>query len=160
MRYIKPASVALGCGTLLFALGAAATPFPTVNADPPSTEAGVKAEPVEKDMHEFMEYYFQPTYLRLKKSMASEPADKQGWKAIKSDALILAQGGNQLLLLEQSSEADWKKASAEVRSHGAELYRAGKARDFKAASRSYRSMLASCNACHKQYEDGKHILKP
>ena len=36
--------------------------------------------PVEKSMHEFMEYVFQPGYKRLKKNMASEPANKAAWK--------------------------------------------------------------------------------
>jgi hypothetical protein len=59
----------------------------TVHADSPALTS--QPQPVEMDMHEFMEYVFQPTYKRLKSSMASEPADNV-WKGIKSDALILA----------------------------------------------------------------------
>ena len=34
-----------------------------------------EAAPVEDSMHEFMEYVFQPTYLRLKASMAAAPVE-------------------------------------------------------------------------------------
>jgi hypothetical protein len=50
-----------------------------------SPDAGVEvAVPVEDSMHEFMEYVFQPTWLRLKVSMATAPTDNKGWKALKS----------------------------------------------------------------------------
>ena len=43
-----------------------------------SPDAGVEvAVPVEDSMHEFMEYVFQPTYLRLKASMATAPDRQQ-----------------------------------------------------------------------------------
>ena len=43
--------------------------------DSKKSQAGV---PVEPDMHEFMEYVFQPTYKRLKHSIATEPEKPQG----------------------------------------------------------------------------------
>jgi hypothetical protein len=38
-----------------------------------ATQTATGANPVESDMHEFMEYVFSPTYERLKASMASLP---------------------------------------------------------------------------------------
>lgn len=117
--------------------------------------------PVEDSMHEFMEYVFQPTYKRLKTSMAAAPADNTGWKAVKSDALILAESCN-LLYGRKPSEhaADWVKHATASKSAGADLYKAAKAKDFDAAAKSYRIMLDNCNACHRQFENGKHILQP
>lgn len=112
-------------------------------------------------MHEFMEYYFQPTYKRLVVTMAKEPADKAGWRGIKADALILAKGGN--LLLAHTPETDgpaWNELSAAVRNAGAEFYKAGKARDFAAARKHYEAMLKSCNECHDKFADGEHQLTP
>src|SRR5579862_5043618 len=90
----------LGLPTSLIAMlvtGAAITgPRPIQAGDAPQSEA--KLVPVDRSMHEFMEYYFQPTYLRLKPVMAAAPADNAGWKAIKADSLLLAEGGNLLLL--------------------------------------------------------------
>ncbi len=118
-------------------------------------------EPVEKSMHEFMEYVFQPTYLRLKQSMATAPADNKGWKAIKSDSLILAESCN--LLFSRAPEegrADWVAHAKASREKGAALYAAGAKKDFAAAGTAWKTMLESCNACHRQFENGKHILQP
>jgi len=40
------------------------------------------------------------------------------------------------------------------------LYHAAKEKDFAKATTSYKAMLENCNACHRQFEEGKHILKP
>ena len=131
----------------------AANPSPAVPAD--------EAEIVEDSMHEFMEYVFQPTYRRLKVSMATEPADNNGWKAVKSDSLILAESCN-LLFARTPDEgaADWNKHAAASRTNGSELYQAARAKEFAKAATAYKSMLNNCNACHRQFEYGKHILEP
>ncbi len=117
--------------------------------------------PVEDSMHEFMEYVFQPTYLRLKQSMAAAPADNKGWKAIKSDALILAESCNLLYGRKPEEHGeDWVGHATASKEQGAKLYGAAKAKDFEAATSAYKAMLNNCNACHKQFEDGKHILQP
>jgi hypothetical protein len=107
--------------------------------------------PVESDMHEFMEYVFQPTYLRLQKLMASEPADNQGWKGIKADALTLAEGGNLLLIrVPKEDGKQWVQHSVQARDLGGQLYQAAKKKDFKSARKHYETMLTKCNACHQQ----------
>jgi hypothetical protein len=119
------------------------------------------AAPVEDSMHEFMEYVFQPTYLRLKASMAAAPADNKGWKAVKSDSLILAESCNLLLARKPDERGeDWVKHALTSKTHGAQLYKAAKEKNFEAATAAYKTMLDNCNACHKQFEDGKHILQP
>lgn len=118
-------------------------------------------EVVEDSMHEFMEYVFQPTYKRLKVTMAKKPEAKAGWKAMKSDALILAESCNLLFARTPDENAsDWNKHAVGSRVHGAELYQAARKQEFEAATTSYKAMLESCNACHRQFEDGRHILQP
>lgn len=119
------------------------------------------AAPVEDSMHEFMEYVFQPTYLRLKASMATAPADNKGWKAVKSDALILAESCNLLFARKPDQHGeDWTKHAAAAKTYGGKLYNAAKEKNFEGAATAYISMINNCNACHKQFEDGKHILQP
>lgn len=126
-----------------------------------ASETAVIVKPVEPDMHEFMEYVFQPSYKRLKPAMAGEPADKQGWKVIKAESLTLAESGNLLLMrLPKKDAADWAAHSVKVREFGGQLYKAAKARDYKLADKHYKAMIENCNACHKQFENGKHILAP
>jgi len=135
-----------------------AVPLPATSRQPLPAEDVV---PVEDSMHEFMEYVFQPTYLRLKQSMTAAPADNKGWKAIKSDSLILAESCNLLFSRKPADNAeDWIKHAKSSKELGAKLYSAAKAKDFAGATESYKAMLESCNACHRQFEDGKHILTP
>ncbi|MFT4587790.1 MAG: hypothetical protein ACI9VS_000463 [Candidatus Binatia bacterium] len=118
-------------------------------------------KPVEDSMHEFMEYVFEPGYKRLKKNMAAEPKDKNSWKAIKGDALALAEATN--LLFQRKPEKDseaWVTHAATARTKGAAFYAAARKRDYAAATKTYQAMLQSCNACHKQFAEGKHQLKP
>lgn len=118
-------------------------------------------KPVETDMHEFMEYMFQPQYKRLKTAMTTEPADRAGWKPIKGESLALAEACNLLFdRLPEDKADDWKKLSADTREAAAKLYAAAKVRDFKAAKPAYEAMLLRCNACHDQFADGEHQLTP
>jgi hypothetical protein len=120
-----------------------------------------KLAPVDRSMHEFMEYFFQPTYQRLKPAMASAPTDNARWRSIKSDAMILAEGGNLLQLRTPPRDpAKWNTFSVAVRDTAAQLYKAARKKDFEASRKSYELMLESCNACHKQFAGGKHILAP
>jgi len=124
-------------------------------------EAEISAKPVEPDMHEFMEYVFQPTYKRLKVQMATEQKENSNWKAIKSDALILSESGNLLLMRNpETDEATWRKLSADVRDLGEKLYRSAKSKDEDATQTHYKAMLIKCNACHKSFADGKYQLLP
>ena len=116
--------------------------------------------PVEEDMHEFMEYVFQPTYRRLKQQMAQKNKNRPVWKQIKSDALILAEASNLTMIRGSKNSPDWNRYSVKVRDLGGQLYRAAKKGDDAAAQQHYRAMLTKCNACHKKFAGGKHQLKP
>jgi len=127
--------------------------------DAPSAKPSVAS--VEKDMHEFMEYVFEPTYNRLKAHMATEPADTPAWKGIKSDSLILAESGNLLLgRLPEEGGADWMQFSVQVRDLGGQLYQAAKKKDYRSARQHYTTMLTKCNACHEKFAGGEHQLAP
>ncbi len=150
--------------TLLFAFLAISI-LVTASSDAQEKQEHTAAENhamiVEDSMHEFMEYVFQPTYKRLKVSMAAEPKDKAGWKAIKSDSLILAESCNLLFARAPKENADdWNNHSVKSREDGAKLYKAAGAKQFAQATAAYKSMLENCNACHRQFEKGRHILKP
>jgi hypothetical protein len=135
----------------------AATSAQTVS----TTAAETEIVPVEESMHEFMEYVFQPAYRRLRERMAMAPEDNNGWKAVKSDALILAESCNLLFGRGPDDEAtEWAQHASAARTGGAALYKAAKTKDFAATTTAWKTMLENCNACHRQFEDGKHILQP
>jgi hypothetical protein len=130
----------------------------------PTARAADKAPevvPVDVNMHDFMEGMFQPSYRRLRVALATEPKDAAAWKAVRSDVLILAEGGNLLLARKPAKDADeWVKHSVASRDAGAALLKAAKAKDFAATKKAYEVMLGHCNACHKKFEEGKHMLAP
>ena len=116
--------------------------------------------PVEESMHEFMEYYFEPGYKRLKPAMENDSPDRQAWKAIKGDSLMLAEGGNLLMMRKPSEDVEaWNEAAKAVRDHGAELYQAAKEGNRENALTAYKAMINNCNRCHDSHADGKHQLK-
>ena len=117
--------------------------------------------PVVDSMHQFMEYYFEPNYKLLKQNLAEAPQDKNAWKPVKAGGLILAEGGNLLLMrVPDEDAARWQKLSVEVRGAAAELYQAARDQDYEAARGHYTKMLTKCNACHTDFADGEHQLKP
>ncbi len=134
---------------------------PCLRARADSAKSQNQPEPVEKSMHEFMEYFFQPTYKRLHQSMAGEPADNNAWKRIKADALILAEGGNLLLLRAPKEDAeDWGAHSSAVREQAGGVYASARKKDYQSARQHYEVMLKKCNACHDQFAKGEHQLSP
>lgn len=133
---------------------------PTVAAEA-KRAAAPAVEPVEESMHEFMEYVFEPGYKRLKVELAKPEKDRAVWKAVKGDALTLAEAAN--LLIDRAPEDDgaaWKQHAVAVRQVGGVLYKAAKAGDAAKADSAWREMLTNCNACHQQFAGGEHQLSP
>lgn len=152
----RPAAMAMIALVVLF--GSTCLLFDAAMGDDTTAAA---PQPVDDSMHHFMEYVFEPNYKRLKVGMADEPADKAAWKAIKGDALTLAEGANLLLFRAPEEGAEqWRQLSVAVRQHGGELYQAARQSDYTTARKAYLTMLNNCNQCHKQFADGEHQLTP
>ena len=122
-------------------------------------------EPVVKSMHQFMEYVFEPNYKVLKADLAVEPTedDKATWKRVKAASMMLAEGGNLLLMRKPKKEEQtdrWNELSVNVRDKGRELYKAARKKNYADVRTHYEAMLTQCNACHKEFVRGKHQLAP
>ncbi|NNE93431.1 MAG: hypothetical protein HKN23_17435 [Verrucomicrobiales bacterium] len=123
-------------------------------------ELVLKPQPLD-NMHHLMEYVFEPSWKRLKVSMAEEVMTKEGWKAIKGDALTLAESTNLLFhRLPDENQEDWKKIAAQTRKEGADFYQAARAKDYPLAVTKYKALLTSCNQCHDKFADGEYQLEP
>ncbi len=158
--FLIAASVLFGIAGWLSQFDLPLTQHAVARADEAGSEQ-LKPQPVVDSMHQFMEYVFEPTYKRLKMQMAQAPEDKNAWKEVKSSSLILAEGGNLLLIRTPKEDAqEWNNLSTVIRDLGGQLYLASRKRDYKAAHQHYTAMLEKCNACHKKFAKGKHQLKP
>src|SRR5436190_23732152 len=101
---MRPLVCALSVFVLGVVFGQSERVAPVRAADKEPAKAEPKPVPV--NMHDFMEGVFQAPYKRLKTAMTAEPKDNAGWKAVRSDALILAEGGNLLLVRLPEKDAD------------------------------------------------------
>ena len=91
-----------------------------------------KMQPVESDVHEFMEYAFEPFFEQLKSSLAAPPPDKKAWVPVKANSLVLAESGNLLMLRGPADHrAEWNHLAAELRKQGQTLYQSAKKRNFE-----------------------------
>ena len=135
--------------------------MPSTHAADEDVKPAGKMQPVEDDVHEFMEYAFEPFFHELKKSLAAPPKDKRAWVPVKANSLILAENGNLLMLRgPDEGKAAWNQLSVELRDQGKLLYQAAKKRDFETARRHYEVFVSKCNACHQKFAEGEHIQKP
>jgi hypothetical protein len=90
---------------------------------------------------------------RLARALATPPADDAQWEQARSDAAMVAEGGN-LLLAEpppKGSAAGWRMRAADFRSAAEMLLGAVERRDFAAAQQSLRELPQTCSACHAEY---------
>ncbi len=127
----------------------------------PSFNPPAEIVPVDTNMHDLMEGMFQAPYRRLKEAIASEPKDNNGWKAIRSDVLILSEGSNFLVLRKQETEqTKWDEFSLASKISGEMAFKAAKQKNFAEARKAYEAMLIHCNDCHKTFAKGKHQLVP
>jgi len=127
----------------------------------PANNLPAEIVPVDTNLHDLMEGMFQAPYRRLKEAIASEPKDNNGWKAIRSDVLILAEGSNFLVLRKQETEqAKWDEYSLASKLSGEMAFKAAKQKNFTETRKAYEAMLTHCNACHKTFAKGKHQLVP
>lgn len=108
-----------------------------------------------------MEGMFQSPYRRLKESIANEPKDNNGWKAIRSILLILAEGSNLLVLRKQEKDqAKWDEYSVASKQAGELAFKAAKKKNYADTRKAYELMIAHCNDCHKVFSEGKNQLAP
>ena len=116
--------------------------------------------PVEDDVHEFMEYAFEPFFHDLRGAISNPPANKKAWIPVKANSLILAENGNLLMLRgPEENSSTWNELSVALREEGKLLYQAAKKRDYDAAKVHYEKFVTKCNACHQQFADGEHMQK-
>lgn len=129
---------------------------------PASDAAATDSIPGPVDnMHHFMEYVFEPAYKRLRTSLSTAPADKAAWKAVKGDALTLAEAANLLIRRAPKDGRDqWIERATHVRQQGALLFKAARKSDYPTTQMAYRAMIDNCNQCHQKFADGKYQLEP
>ena len=141
-------------------LASAGTPNTLVQDDDAEEVDPNSYVPVEKSMHQMMEYGFNPAYMRLQELMKLEDPEREQWKKIREETMVLAEGGNLLLYrLPEEDVEEWQKSAVAIREVGRDLYRAARTRRMNRARPAYEEMIKQCNACHTSHADGKYQLE-
>ncbi len=90
---------------------------------------------------------------RLSSSLASPPSGDEQWDQTRSEAAILAEAGNLLLVLRppKGTVVGWRERAIEFRTAAQTLLHAIERRDFSAAQEALRVLPKSCASCHADY---------
>lgn len=90
---------------------------------------------------------------RLTRSLASAPSGDEQWEQARSEAALLAEGGNLLLALRppKGPAAGWRERAIDFRRAAETLLRAIERRDFIAVQQALRVLPKSCASCHADY---------
>ncbi len=83
------------------------------------------------------------------------PSNQKEWNDLKSQALMLAESGN-LLMMEGRArdQGDWMKDVRMLVDAGAGAYKAANAKDLPAIVALNDPLYAACVTCHQQYRPG------
>lgn len=82
------------------------------------------------------------------------PNDEASWKSVRSNALILAESGN-LLMMEGRAKDNgaWVEMSKSMVDGAVLAKRAAEAKDAEAVSKASDQIVAACMRCHEPYRD-------
>ena len=135
-------------GLLTVAGFLAAVPADTKSAPVPAP----RLEPVAETKL-LMEGLLASNYRGLERILKQAPADHEAWVFARGQALLIAEGGNLLLLRppHNAGEAVWQDRAAELRSAAAKLARSAADGDYSRCRVGLHEVAGVCNRCHNAF---------
>src|SRR5947207_1951395 len=101
-----------------------------------------------------MEGLNQANYRGLERLLQQKPADDETWKFARGQALLIAEGGNLLLLRPPKTAAGqepWMRHAIELREKAAALATSTGAHDYERSRAALADLAQSCNRCHQTF---------
>jgi hypothetical protein len=100
-----------------------------------------------------MEGINQTNYRGLERLLQQQPADDDTWRFVRGQALLIAEGGNLLMLRPPRSggQEDWMRRSTELRETAAMLARLAGAHDYERSRAALGDVANACNRCHQTF---------
>jgi hypothetical protein len=87
----------------------------------------------------------------------SPPKNEVEWNVIRTQALMLAESGNLLMMAGRArDQGDWMRDSKMLIDVGASAYKAAAAKDVTAILALNDQLNAACVTCHQQYRPNYH----
>jgi hypothetical protein len=100
-----------------------------------------------------MEGIHQANYRGLERLLQQRPADDDTWRFVRGQALLIAEGGNLLMLRPPRSggQEDWMRRSTDLRESAAVLARLAGAQDYERSRAALGDVANACNRCHQTF---------
>jgi hypothetical protein len=126
------------------------TPAPLSNAPRPAPTPKLEAVAETKLL---MVGFVHPNYSGLEKQLAQRPPDPESWGFARGQALLVAEGGNLLMLRPPRSGGQdvWMQRATELRDAGSTLARYAAARDYEHSQTALHDVANVCNRCHQTF---------
>jgi hypothetical protein len=96
----------------------------------------------------------------LERMLREPPATYEAWVFARGQALLIAEGGNLLLLRPPKNRGQdtWQQYSMELRRNATELARHIAARDIERSRAALRTVADTCNRCHQTFQSPTRIV--
>jgi len=117
----------------------------------PAKPAVQRLEPVAETKL-IMNGFLEPNFSGLGTRLKDRPADDETWTIVRGQSLLVAEGGNLLLMRPPKTRAAqdaWMAKAAELRDAGVKLANAAARKDYVAARAGAAMLANACNRCHE-----------
>jgi hypothetical protein len=146
LRYPLLAAVA---AALLCVGDAAPQPAPR---GAPAGRGRPKLEPVAETKL-LMEGLLQSNFRGLENHLKQGPANLEAWAFVRGQALLIAEGGNLLMLRppKNAGQEVWMDRAAELREQAVRLAQQASARDVERCQLALIDLAGTCTRCHQNF---------
>jgi hypothetical protein len=119
---------------------------------PPGAKFTPKLEPVAETKL-LMEGLMHPNFRGLERTLAQKAPEAQAWTFARGQALLIAEGGNLLMLRppKNKGEQAWFERSMEIRGLASQLALVMARKDLERGRASLKTLANSCNRCHQTF---------
>jgi hypothetical protein len=129
-----------------------ATPRVVKDGGPTTSRFSPKLEAVAETKL-LMEGINQANYRGLERLLQQKPADDDTWRFVRGQALLIAEGGNLLMLRPPRSggQEEWMRRSTDLRETAATLAALAGKQDFERSRAALGDVANACNRCHETF---------
>jgi len=125
---------------------------PVASASAQRSTSGVRPIATVKQLHEIM---ITPASDAVFRASGDTPTTEKGWLDARSQALVLAEAGNLLMLGSRARDnVGWMRMSRALVDAAATAAGAAEKKDADALAGAGDIITAACEACHRPYRDG------
>jgi hypothetical protein len=119
---------------------------------PPGAKFTPKLEPVAETKL-LMEGLIHANFRGLERLLSQKAPEAQAWKFARGQALLIAEGGNLLMLRPPKNQGEqaWFERSMELRGLATQLAQVIARKDLERGRASLKTLANSCNRCHQTF---------